>query len=422
MKVIKVASQIPELVEKYKAISNSVATYVIGREAETAALNICLFTGQHLLLEGKPGLAKSRFAILAFKAFEDASVFSTMMHGQSTTDELFGIPNTALMRNEGILRFNTKGMLPEADFAFIDELFNGPAAVLNSTLNVLNERKFMNGGTVQKCPLKTAVCTSNVVNQAEELAAFIDRFLIVRAVKPADSAASRQRVLEAFLAADDVADIELPDTLTLKELSIIKSAIKQVVVPPIFVSMIENIRTSYASNASNYISDRRWCWLYRSIQASLLLATDGKMVSNPPTSALEIVADVLARRASDIETLQATIVQQFSLMTRTIQESEELNQLEERLTKRIRRYDPALSLEKKKGIARKLMGDVTTLQAIPANQQYSSAANVSRFETLIRKVEECVMQAQLDLGVIDRSGNVTNLELFTEISTPESED
>ena len=43
-----------------------------------------------------------------------------------------------------------KGYLPDSNIAFLDELFRGSSAVLNSLLQVLNERTFNNGKNLYK--------------------------------------------------------------------------------------------------------------------------------------------------------------------------------------------------------------------------------------------------------------------------------
>ena len=94
----------------------------------------------------------------------------------------------------------TTGRLPEADGAFIDEIWKASSAILNTLLRLLNERVYDAGdGTLVTVPLKVCVAASNEWPQAadggKELNALWDRFLFRKAVRPILSAAGRQRLL-----------------------------------------------------------------------------------------------------------------------------------------------------------------------------------------------------------------------------------
>jgi MoxR-like ATPase len=69
-------------------------------------------------------------------------------------------------------------MLPEADVAFLDEVFLGSTAILNTLLGILNERSFRRGSTSLQCPLRVCVGATNALPDDESLAAFADRFLV----------------------------------------------------------------------------------------------------------------------------------------------------------------------------------------------------------------------------------------------------
>lgn len=405
MKIIKVDQQIPDLVERFQAITAVIPKYVVGREAELAALKVCLLTKQHLLLGGEPGIAKSRFALLAFRAFSDATIYENMFHGQTTTDEVFGPVNPRVLREHGTIEFNTKGMLPQADFAYLDEIFNGPGSVLNSTLNVLNERKFRSAGSPVSCPLKTAVATTNRVSDSDDLKALIDRFLIMRKVMPSDSESSRRKILAAFAEAEDVEEIKFPETLTLKEFAQLTAAVKRVKIPPLYSSLLENVRTQYVASSSMFVSDRRFCWAYRAMQASVLLATNGLMVDNPPDDSLSIIADVLARRPGDIQMIESAMVTQIQTHQRAINEETEIAALETRLNDRIRSYDPDSPKAEKRKLFARLNNMLSKLKALSPEQQYTIQSNVDRLSSIITATENCVLNIEKDLGIRDTAGN-----------------
>jgi MoxR-like ATPase len=69
-------------------------------------------------------------------------------------------------------------MLPEAEFAFLDELFNANSAILNNLLSVLNERVYRRGSELHRLPLLSLFAASNHLPEDDALRALFDRFLI----------------------------------------------------------------------------------------------------------------------------------------------------------------------------------------------------------------------------------------------------
>ncbi len=70
--------------------------------------------------------------------------------------------------------------LPEADVAFVDEIFKANSSILNALLTLLNERSFDNGAGRMRVPLLCLVGASNEMPENEDLDALYDRFLLRR--------------------------------------------------------------------------------------------------------------------------------------------------------------------------------------------------------------------------------------------------
>ena len=79
---------------------------------------------------------------------------------------------------EGTVATVTTGMLPEAEFIFLDELFNANSAILNNLLTVLNERIYRRGAEVHRLPLLSLFAASNHLPEDDSLRALFDRFLL----------------------------------------------------------------------------------------------------------------------------------------------------------------------------------------------------------------------------------------------------
>jgi MoxR-like ATPase len=95
----------------------------------------------------------------------------------SEPNEIFGPVDIARLR-EGVVATVVTGMLPEAEFAFLDELFNANSAILNNLLTVLNERTYRRGAETHQLPLLSLFSASNHLPDDDALRALFDRFLL----------------------------------------------------------------------------------------------------------------------------------------------------------------------------------------------------------------------------------------------------
>ena len=97
----------------------------VGKDEIIDLLGIALVGGENLFLFGPPGTAKSALARELAKRME-GRVFDYLLTRFSEPSELFGPFDIRKLR-EGDLVTNTEGMIPEADFVFLDELLNATA-------------------------------------------------------------------------------------------------------------------------------------------------------------------------------------------------------------------------------------------------------------------------------------------------------
>ncbi|KJS51825.1 ATPase AAA, partial [Streptomyces rubellomurinus subsp. indigoferus] len=97
---------------------------------------------------------------------------------------------------EGRVEFGTVCVVPEAEIAFVDEVFLGSTAVLNTLLGLLNAGMFRRGRTAVARPLRIVVGDANRLPEDRALAAFADRFLARVVVEPV-TGARLEELLEA---------------------------------------------------------------------------------------------------------------------------------------------------------------------------------------------------------------------------------
>ena len=148
----------------------------VGRDEVIDLIALAVVAGEHLFLHGPPGTAKS-LLIRSFARAVRGSYFEYMLTRFTEPNEIFGPVDIAALR-EGKVITVTTGMLPEAEFAFLDELFNANSAILASLLNILMERVFRRGLETHKLPLLSLFSASNHLPEEDALKALFDRFLL----------------------------------------------------------------------------------------------------------------------------------------------------------------------------------------------------------------------------------------------------
>jgi MoxR-like ATPase len=148
----------------------------VGRDEVIDLIALALVAREHLFLHGPPGTAKSAL-IRHFAQAVQGSYFEYMLTRFSEPNEIFGPIDIGKLR-DGLMVSVIKGMLPEAEFVFLDELFNANSAILNNLLTVLNERVYRRGMETHALPLLSLFSASNHLPEDETLTALFDRFLL----------------------------------------------------------------------------------------------------------------------------------------------------------------------------------------------------------------------------------------------------
>lgn len=165
-----------------RAAVKEAAHGLVERETLVEVVVLAAVAGEHVLVIGPPGTAKSEAVRRVSRAL-GGTYFEYLLGRFTEPSEIFGPVDLRRLR-EGVVETATAGMLPEADVAFLDEVFQGSTAILNTLLAVLNERHFRRGHTSIRCPLRVCVGASNALPDDPSLAAFADRFLLRLFVDP----------------------------------------------------------------------------------------------------------------------------------------------------------------------------------------------------------------------------------------------
>jgi MoxR-like ATPase len=162
--------------QKLQQVARKLESTFLGKSEVVRLMMIAAIAGEHMVLIGPPGTAKSALVRL-FSKLVQANYFEYLLTRFTEPNELFGPIDIQKFR-EGQYERRMDGMLPQAEIAFLDEVFKANSAILNSLLSVLNERLYTVGGKTYRVPLISAFGASNEVPNDEDLMAVFDRFLL----------------------------------------------------------------------------------------------------------------------------------------------------------------------------------------------------------------------------------------------------
>jgi len=163
-------------IKKLEFIHRALKDRFTDRDEAVDLLGLATVCRENLLIVGPPGTAKTDL-ISRYAAMLDMQSFQYLLSRFTEPSELFGPIDFGAFQ-KGTYRIRTEGMLPEADLVFLDEVFQGSSAILNSLLAILNERVFHNGATRQRVPAVTVVGATNTIPDDPSLHAFGDRFVL----------------------------------------------------------------------------------------------------------------------------------------------------------------------------------------------------------------------------------------------------
>jgi MoxR-like ATPase len=237
---------------------------LVQRETLVELVVLCAAAREHMLVIRPPGTAKSE-AVRRIARRLGGSYFEYLIGRFTEPAEIFGPVNLRKLK-EGTVETETSGMLPEAEIAFLDEVFLGSTAILNTLLAILNERTFRRGHTSLQCPLRVCVGASNQLPEERQLAAFADRFLVRIFVEPIGDS-GLEELLSAGWSLGQGPETALASVAHLDTLSAAALAMDLTPLRPAIAHGIRLLR-----GAGIELTDRRAVRLQRLIAAAAALA------------------------------------------------------------------------------------------------------------------------------------------------------
>ncbi len=240
---------------------------------------LAMLGGESIFLLGPPGVAKSLLSRKMLEIVKDSNNFEYLMNRFSTPDEIFG-PISIKKLEEDIYERKTKGYLPTAEIAFLDEIWKASPSIQNTLLTIINEKIYMNGNNVEKVPLLLLMAASNELPAAGEgLEALYDRFIIRLYVDNLVSKDNFRYVIDT--SSHKEVKITDEEKITKEDITNIQKSSKSIKVDDNtfnFICELKNKLNAVLGKNAPYISDRRWKKIISLLKVSAI-ASDREQIN-----------------------------------------------------------------------------------------------------------------------------------------------
>jgi MoxR-like ATPase len=264
-----IPAEITDPVERLRQLCAALLVGLVERDLSIRLALLATLSGEHLLLIGPPGTAKSLVARRLRIAFSGATYFERLLTRFTVPEEIFGPLSIKGLEEDRYERI-TRSFLPTASIAFLDEIFKANSAILNALLTILNEREFDNGATRVRTPLLAVLGASNELPQGEELDALYDRFLLRLHIDPVSKSGFRALI---GLRGESTPTVPAAWKLTEQDLRSVQEVAQSIEVPADVVTLLCELRDWCVAEKLR-VSDRRWRKVVKLLQVSA--ATNGR--------------------------------------------------------------------------------------------------------------------------------------------------
>ena len=295
-----------KILNKIQKIESDLNSAFLERKDQIHGMFLGLLSNTNVLLIGTPGTAKSMLAEAWSRTIDKASYFAWQLHQFSTPEELFGPYSLSKLEKDEYTRITT-GKLPDANIAFIDEIFKCSHGNLNAMLSILNERVFYNNGKPQPIDLLSVIGASNEVPEdGDKLEAFMDRFALKYVCDPIVENENFSKMLTSNV------NFNPESKLSIEDVRQSQNSISNVTVPENIVSLLIELRTKISSNSSNSedtirvtVSDRMFKLAYRIMQTEAFMQGRDYVIEDD----IEILKNVLWSDPADNQKMYSLLLE-----------------------------------------------------------------------------------------------------------------
>jgi MoxR-like ATPase len=175
-RMLSLDADVLRVAQKVREVGRALDDRYLDKGELVRMLLVTLVAGEHMLIVGPPGTAKSAL-VRQLARLIDARYFEYLLTRFSEPNEIFGPIDIKAFREGSYVR-RVESMLPDADIVFLDEIFKSNSAILNSLLSILNERRFFTGSPSLQVPLSSLYGATNEIPNDDALGAVFDRFLV----------------------------------------------------------------------------------------------------------------------------------------------------------------------------------------------------------------------------------------------------
>ena len=294
---------IDKTIKKLAQIETELNAEFVERNELIKTMLLAVVTNSNLLMLGPPGTGKSQLSRALCNRIDNSNYFEWLLNKSSDPAELLGTFSIKGMENDQFKRM-TAGKLPEANIAFIDEVYKCNSPTLNALLSIMNEHVFFNDGKPVNVPLISMFAASNEPPEDDSLLAMHDRFLFRTEVEYIHDAANKKRMFNNYLY--NRAGLSITNThttITVEELEALQKKSKSIPVPKQIINKFITLMNDLKKNATIVISDRRANECFKVLQGSALLHGRDKVGLDDFNS----LKYVLWEKKENIDTISAEI-------------------------------------------------------------------------------------------------------------------
>jgi len=288
----------------------------VNRAEVIRTLFYALFTGHHCLLLGRTGSAKSLLVNQILGALEanGSRLFSIKASIDDTKDNYFGPIDVVSYREKGVKVRHTGRSILDADYAFIDEIFDTNEQVLRDLMLLLSDGVLQEGPTTYRSALRTVFAACNYLRVNEVTEALLDRFLF-KVVIPQDQDPFLQLQIDL-----NVCSREFDEPVPFVDQAFVERIVRiarneseelAVAIPTRVLFLKSIILSTFVARMRKtaptfYVSPRRQARMLELLRLSALL--DGRTeVDETDLSSLRYMAGILNGEAREVETFVRTL-------------------------------------------------------------------------------------------------------------------